>query len=199
MSPFRRSMTCQSNSPIYHPDLCEPTDIQGMPKLLLSACLAGNPVRYDGGSKPQSHHDLELLLSNNQVVAFCPETAGGLGVPREAAEILGGDGEQVLDGLARIVTKSGEDVTDAFVTGARQALEVCQKEQIQVAILTEKSPSCGGNLIYDGSFTRSLRSGAGTTAALLKRHGIRVFNEHQIDEALRQYYALSEKGNEQSK
>ena len=169
-----------------------------MAKLLLSACLAGNRVRYDGGSKLQSHDALQALLASDQVVTFCPETAGGLGVPRAAAEIQGGDGRQVLDGLARIVTGTGDEVTGSFIEGAQQALAVCQQQRIRVAILTEKSPSCGSNMIYDGSFSRNLQAGAGVTAVLLQRHGIRVFNEHQIDEAIDHFQALLAGDDEQS-
>lgn len=164
-----------------------------MAKLLLSACLAGNPVRYDGASKPQHHETLQSLIHSDRVVAYCPEIAGGLGVPREAAEIQGGSGIQVIDGLARVVTNSGQDVTGAFIQGAQQALEICQREKVSVAILTEKSPSCGSSMTYDGSFTRTLRAGSGATAALLQRHGIRVFNEQQIDQAIELFNALAEK------
>ncbi len=167
-----------------------------MTKLLLSACLAGKPVRYDGGSKTQNSLALQSLMTAGRVVAFCPETAGGLPVPRAAAEIEGGSGERVLDGLARIITGSGEDVTDQFVDGARQALAVCQREGIKIAILTEKSPSCGSQHTYDGSFSRTLVQGSGTTAALLQRHGIRVFNEHQIGEAISLFNSLADNQND---
>ena len=153
-------------------------------KLLLSACLAGNPVRYDGASKPGYLDQLQALIDNARVVAFCPEIAGGMPVPRDPAEIEDGDGGQVLEGLGRVVTFNGEDVTEQFIAGAYRALELCQAESISVAILTEKSPSCGSHQTYDGSFSRTLTDGNGVTAALLKRHGIRVFNESQISEAI---------------
>lgn len=155
-----------------------------MNKLLLSACLAGNPVRYDGASKPQYLHQLQGLIESGRAVTFCPEVAGGMSVPRDAAEIQNGNGDRVLKGSSRVITFQGEDVTGQFIEGARQALELCQRESISIAVLTEKSPSCGGRQIYDGSFSRTLIDGTGVTAALLKQHGIRVFNESQISEAI---------------
>ncbi len=167
-----------------------------MNKLLLSACLAGEAVRYDGDSKQQYNDQLQALMAANRVVAFCPETAGGLPVPRDPAEIKGGDGKQVLDKQARVITVNGYDVTGPFLDGAHRALEVCRQESITVAILTEKSPSCGSGLTYDGSFSGSLTTGDGVTAALLKKHGIRVFNQHQINEAISAFETTQESGHD---
>ena len=75
---------------------------QSLPKLLVSACLLGNPVRYDGQSKSLDHAGLEQLLTQGRVIAFCPEVGGGLPVPRAAAEILAGDGSAVIAGTARV-------------------------------------------------------------------------------------------------
>ncbi len=155
-----------------------------MSKLLISACLLGDPVRYDGRAKPLDHAGLAALLEQGRVVAFCPEVAGGLPVPRPAAEIVAGDGAAVIDGEARVRTRDGGDVTDFFLRGARQALQACRLHDIRVAVLTESSPSCGSGQIYDGSFTRSAIDGSGVTAALLRRHGIAVFSQQRLDEAL---------------
>ena len=155
-----------------------------MKKLLVSACLLGDPVRYDGQAKKLQHEALEKLLKQKRVIAFCPEVAGGLGVPRAAAEIRGGDGAAVLAGNARVTTCAGDDVSTQFVEGAQQALDLCRRLGIEVAVLTEFSPSCGSGTIYDGSFTRMHRAGDGVTAALLRAHGIRVFNQHQLTQAL---------------
>jgi uncharacterized protein YbbK (DUF523 family) len=155
-----------------------------MGKLLVSACLLGDPVRYDGLSKVFESTELQELINHNRVIAFCPEVAGGLPVPREAAEIQQGDGVAVIDRLAKVVTIAGEDVTDIFLRGARQALELCQQHQISVAILTESSPSCGSSQIYDGSFSRASLQGVGVTTALLQRHGITVFSQYQINAAI---------------
>ena len=157
-----------------------------MNKILISACLLGDRVRYDGKSKHLKNGLLESLIKNDQVIGYCPEVAGGLSVPRPAAEILGGDGERVLNGSARLRTHSGEDVTEAFILGAQRALALCQRHRIKIAVLTEFSPSCGSQEIYDGSFSRRKSPGAGVTTAMLRQHGIRVFNQFQLEQAIRQ-------------
>ncbi len=145
-------------------------------KLLVSACLLGEPVRYDGKSKPLTSQTLETLQKQNRIIAFCPEVAGGLATPRQPAEIqFAGDS---------VKTVTGEDVTEAFKSGARQALEICQQYDIRVAILTERSPSCGSSQIYDGSFNRCLIEGTGITTQLLRANGVSVFNQYQIEEAV---------------
>jgi len=156
-----------------------------MNKILLSACLLGNPVRYDGQSKTLRHSALEQLLVEDRVIGFCPEVAAGLPVPRAAAEIQAGDGIAVIAKRARVKTQDGTDVSEYFLSGARQALALCRQHDITVAVMTESSPSCGSSRIYDGSFTRSAIPGSGVTAALLGQHGIKVFNQYQLDEALR--------------
>ncbi len=168
-----------------------------MNKLLLSACLAGQPVRYDGASKPQYLEQLQVLIDSGQAVILCPELAGGMAVPRDAAEIQGGNGDQVLNGLTRVITVNGEDVTGQFISGAQKALELCQRESITVAVLTEKSPSCGSQQTYDGSFSRTLNDGHGVTAALLSKYGIKVFNESQIEQAIDCLNAETDINNEQ--
>jgi uncharacterized protein YbbK (DUF523 family) len=156
-----------------------------MKKILVSACLLGNPVRYDGRSKALNNTELDALLDQQRVVSFCPEVAGGLTVPRAAAEIQAGDGHAVIVGQARVRTGDGADVTDYFVSGAQQALALCGEHDITVAVLTESSPSCGSGKIYDGSFSRTAVPGSGVTAALLRQHGIKVFNQHQLEAACR--------------
>ena len=126
-----------------------------MTRILISACLLGDPVRYDGKSKKLQHRKLAALVAQGRVVGFCPEVAGGLPVPRPAAEIQGADGAAVIAGQARIKTDQQTDVTDYFISGAKQALALCQQHGIRIAVLTESSPSCGSKQIYDGSFTRT--------------------------------------------
>lgn len=157
-----------------------------MNKLLVSACLLGDPVRYDGKSKALDNQGLATLIRQERVIGFCPEVSGGLAIPREVAEIQGGDGDAVIEDLARVKTRTGMDVTQAFLRGARQALALCQQHRIRVAILTESSPSCGSAQIYDGSFSRSSIPGVGVTTALLRQHGVKVFSQHQVDAAIRQ-------------
>ena len=151
--------------------------------ILVSACLLGEKVRYNGADSLSTHPILRRWLDERRVVPFCPELAGGLGVPRPAAEIQGGDGTAVVDGAARIVTATGADVTDAFVRGATLAVEAARSRGVRIAILKEGSPSCGSSRIADGSFTGTRVVGHGVTAALLMREGVRVFSEHEIDAA----------------
>jgi uncharacterized protein YbbK (DUF523 family) len=113
-------------------------------------------------------------------VLVCPEVDGGLGTPRPPAEIVGGDGADVLAGRARVVTSGGADVTGAYVAGARRALAVAQESGARAAILKSRSPSCGKGGIYDGSFSRSLRAGDGVTAALLRANGIEVVTDEEV-------------------
>jgi uncharacterized protein YbbK (DUF523 family) len=155
-----------------------------MGRLLVSACLLGDPVRYDGRCKTTANTELHEMVKQNRVIAFCPEVAGGLPVPRDAAEIQQGDGAAVIDKLAIVTTVNSDDVTDCFLRGAQLALNLCRQHRISVAILTETSPSCGSSQIYDGSFSRTSRQGVGVTTALLKKHGIVVFNQHQIGAAI---------------
>ena len=160
------------------------TEATDHPKLLVSACLLGQPVRYDGKSKSIANSVLEQLSNRNLIVAFCPEVAGGLPTPRPAAEITFGDGFSVLDGHSKVETQQGEAFTEQFLKGAKLALDLCLEHCINVAILTELSPSCGSQEIYDGSFNRMKQTGVGVTTALLYRHGIKVFNQYQIADAI---------------
>lgn len=149
--------------------------------LLVSACLLGEKVRYDGGDCRQEGR-LQQWLAEGRVVPFCPEVAGGLPVPRESAEIEQGDAEAVLCGKAKVCRCDGIDVTDAFIDGAERALALCMKHHIETAILKEGSPSCGSTRVNDGSFAKQKIAGAGVTTALLRRHGIAVFSEEQMEE-----------------
>ena len=152
-------------------------------KLLISRCLLGHRVRYDGGASGP-YAQLAQWQAEGRVIALCPEVAGGLPTPRAPAEIPGGQGAQVLDGTAPVMTVEGEDVTAAFVSGARQALALVQQHGIGIAILKANSPSCGNVLTYDGSFSATKVEGQGVTAALLTRAGVQVFSELQLEEAV---------------
>jgi uncharacterized protein YbbK (DUF523 family) len=159
-----------------------------MIQVLVSACLLGEKVRYNGADSLSAHPVLRRWLDEGRVVPFCPELAGGLGVPRPPAEIQGKagrtGGQAVLDGVAHIVTAMGVDVTDAFVRGATLAADAARARGVRVAILKDGSPSCGSSHIADGSFSGTKVAGHGVTAALLERAGVRVFSERQIDQAL---------------
>lgn len=155
-----------------------------MRKILVSACLLGEVVRYDG-TQFATDSQLARWQQQGRLVSVCPEVAGGLPVPRSPAEIVGGDGGQVLAGDAQVIVATREPVTDYFLRGAFKALALCEKHQIQLAILKSRSPSCGNEQCYDGGFNRRLVEGQGVTAALLQQHGIRVFSELQLEEAAR--------------
>jgi uncharacterized protein YbbK (DUF523 family) len=144
-----------------------------MVRILVSACLLGDTVRYNGKDSTAASARLDQWLAEGRVVRFCPEVAGGLGVPRPPAEIVGG----------RLLTQAGRDVTDAFEAGARLALECAVAHGVRVAILKEGSPSCGTHRINDGTFSGRKIEGQGVTAALLERHGIHVFSEEEIEAA----------------
>lgn len=155
-----------------------------LPKVLVSACLLGQPVRYDGRSS--GYPDLlQCWQAEGRVVPLCPEIAGGLPTPRPAAEILGGQGGAVLEAGAQVVTVLGEDVSQAFLAGAHQALALVRRHGIRVAVLKSGSPSCGNRLTYDGSFSGVKVPGEGVTTALLRREGVQVFSELELAEAQR--------------
>ncbi|WP_072349227.1 MULTISPECIES: DUF523 domain-containing protein [unclassified Pseudomonas] len=153
-----------------------------MEKILVSRCLLGHRVRYDGGASGP-FDQLQQWLDEGRIVALCPEVAGGLPTPRAAAEIPGGQGGQVLDGQALVITTDGENVSAQFLSGAHQALALVREHGIRIAVLKANSPSCGNLLTYDGTFSGVKVSGEGVTAALLKRHGVQVFSELELVEA----------------
>lgn len=140
--------------------------------IIISACLAGIPCRYDGGSTPDA--ECMELVETGKAKTACPEVMGGLTCPREPCEIAGGDGYDVLAGRARVINKRGGDVTAEFVAGAKKFLETLQMEGADMVYLKAKSPSCGVGMIYDGTFSGKLKAGDGVLAALLKQNGIIV-------------------------
>src|SRR5438445_3550130 len=156
-----------------------------MIKILISACLLGERVRYHGGDAALSDGILDRWRREGRLVPFCPEVAGGLPVPRPPAEIQGAGGRSVLQATARVVTSGGADVTEAFVAGAQAALHAARREGARIAVLKDGSPSCGSREIHDGAFDGRRKAGAGVTAELLHGAGLRVFNEHELESAQR--------------
>lgn len=142
------------------------------PCILVSACLLGAMCRYDGKSNALAK--LESLREAASLVPFCPEIYGGLATPREPSEIKEG----------KVCSRDGQDVTAQFEKGAYEALRMANLLGCTVAVLKERSPSCGGHQIYDGTFQGKRVEGQGITAALLEKNGIRLFNEEQADECL---------------
>jgi uncharacterized protein YbbK (DUF523 family) len=162
-----------------------------MERILVSACLLGQPVRYDGGS----HGPFERLRNwqaEGRLVPLCPEVAGGLPTPRPPAEIPGGNGAQVLAGRVPVLTIHGRDVTSAFRAGAEAALQLVRQHNIRLAILKARSPSCGNRQNYDGSFSGTLIDGEGVTAAALRQAGVQVFNENELEAAAEVLHSLEQ-------
>ncbi len=154
-------------------------------KILVSSCLLGEDVRYDGNNSsiafnPKFSFSLKELfmdiLCENEIYSFCPEVAGGLGIPRTPAEIVNNEKPFIVK------NEDGLDVTINFLLGAKKALDICKEENIKVALLKANSPSCGNIKIYDGTFSNNLIDGQGLTARLLKDNDIEVFNEEQLKE-----------------
>ncbi len=140
-----------------------------MEKLLVSACLLGISCRYDGKSKPD--HDVISLSEKYKLIPACAEELGGLSTPRIPAEIVG----------ERVLRYDGADVTQEYILGAQRVLDIAIENGCKVAILKSKSPSCGRGVVYDGSFTRTLKTGDGICARLLVENGIKVINEKEMD------------------
>jgi uncharacterized protein YbbK (DUF523 family) len=151
-------------------------------KILVSACLMGHAVRYDGRAKPLAHPALDRWLAEGRLITICPEMSAGMPVPRLPAEIEPGkSAAEVLSGGARVLEINGDDVTAEFRQAAENALALALETGCAYALLIDGSPSCGSGFIYDGSFSGRRRRGEGVTAAVLKAHGIQVFSDRDID------------------
>ena len=147
-----------------------------MIKILVSSCLLGAAVRHDGRDKKSSHPALQRWIDEGRIVSVCPEMLGGLGTPRPPSEI-------VNDGSRRVLSNEGRDVTREFQAGAGAVAEQATEQQVRIAILKASSPSCGSSFIYDGTFSKTSIPGEGITTAALRRIGVRVFSEEEIDAA----------------
>jgi len=155
-----------------------------MNKILFSSCLLGEKVRYDGSSNKIENDIIKKWQDEGRIIKICPEVEGGLPIPRIPAEIIGvNGGTAVLKSTAKVINKNNEDVTENFIKGANIALDLVKKYNIKIAILKSKSPSCGSLEIYDGTFSGNKIKADGVTVALLKKHGVTIFNENQIKEA----------------
>ena len=144
-----------------------------MKNVLISACLFGEKCRYDGGDNLIGNLDKIRNLCN--LIPVCPEVLGGLSTPRNPSEIVG----------ERVISNVGKDVTEEYTKGAEKALKTAIENGCEFALMKAKSPSCGVGKVYDGTFSRNLVDGDGITTKLLKKHGIKVYNETEIDEFLK--------------
>lgn len=138
--------------------------------IIASACLCGFHCRYDGTAA--SHRVLRKLCARGLAVAVCPEELGGLQTPRPPCEIHEG----------RVIDSTGRDVTASFRHGAEETLRIAQEHGATMAVLKERSPSCGSGIIYDGTFSGRRIAGQGVTAALLRANGITVLSEEDLPE-----------------
>lgn len=136
--------------------------------ILVSACLLGEPCRYDG--RDNGLPAVQALVGHFTICPICPEVAGGLPIPRPPAERQG----------QAVRTAAGDDVTAAYRLGAAKALALARDRGIRLAILKAKSPSCGRGQVYDGTFSRRLVPGDGVTSECLETNGIRVFTEKDL-------------------
>ncbi len=137
--------------------------------IIVSACLLGFGCRYDGQSKP-CEHVIELVRLS-AAISICPEQDGGLPTPRAPCEIVGGNGRDVLEGNAKVISETGEDLTAAYLTGAKRALEAARRCRAARAFLKDRSPSCG----YRHIVRRGRPApGIGVCAALLEREGLEI-------------------------
>ncbi len=150
--------------------------------IIVSSCLAGMKVRYNGTNKLDER--IQQLVIEKKAIMACPELLGGFQTPRLPAEIKGGTGEDVLEGRAKVIDQQGNDVTNEYIQGAVQTLKIVQEQGASEVVLKENSPSCGSQFIYDGTFSGSKIPGEGVTAAFLKRHGIRVLSEQEFAKQL---------------
>ena len=143
--------------------------------ILISGCLLGIGCRYDGKKKPLPEETLSLLKDRFNLIPVCPEQLGGLPTPRIPSERQDD----------KFIMADGTDVTENYRCGAEETLYIAKLFDCNMALLKEKSPSCGCGLIYDGSFSRTLTKGDGMTAEVLKKNGIEVFGESRIEELLK--------------
>lgn len=139
-----------------------------MMKILVSACLLGENCKYNGTNN--KNENVIALEKKHTLIPICPECFAGLPIPRVPSEIKDG----------KVFSKDGEDLTEAFNDGAEKALYIAEEAGCRIAVLKERSPSCGFGKIYDGSFSGKLINGNGITAHLLYEHGITVLGESQV-------------------
>jgi uncharacterized protein YbbK (DUF523 family) len=139
-----------------------------------SACLLGLNCRWDGTSSLRK----KLLLYLPHIIPFCPEQMGGLTTPREPAQIINGNGIDVINGRAKVLDASRKNVTQEFIRGALEVMNLVKQYNITEIILKERSPSCAVHAIYRGNY---IVSGMGVTCALFLREGFKVLSDEEIE------------------
>ncbi|WP_368251312.1 DUF523 domain-containing protein [Enterococcus sp. 2201sp1_2201st1_B8_2201SCRN_220225] len=146
----------------------------------ISACLGGIFCRYDGGT--QTVNQFLTWVNEGKALLICPEVLGGLPTPRTPAEIQNGDGFDVWQNTATVLTQDGVDVTENYKQGAMKAYEAMKELGITSVILKERSPSCGSQMIYDGSFSGIKQAGVGVATAYFIQQGLKVYSEENWQE-----------------
>ena len=141
-------------------------------KVLISACLLGDNVKYSGGNNLTPELVTLLEKYNVKIVKICPECFAGLTIPRVPSEIR----------EDKVFSKDGRDITEEFLSGAEKTYQVAKRKQVDFAILKERSPSCGSSYIYDGSFSGNVIQGQGLTAKKLSKENIIIFSEENLEE-----------------
>ena len=151
-----------------------------MKKVLISGCLYGDLVRYDG--MPVDYKDPLFLKwkEEGRLISFCPEVFGGLLVPRSDCQRRGD----------KVFNRLGEDVTEEFIKGSKEAVRIAKENNIAFAIMKERSPTCGSSIIYDGTFSGNRIPGEGVAVEMLREQGFLVFNEDSLLEAEKVLEAL---------
>ena len=144
--------------------------MKAKPRALASACLLGVRCRYDGNG--QRCPGIEALMDRLELIPVCPEQLGGLPTPRTPSERRG----------SRVIARDGADVTEAFARGAEEVCRLAEMYGARLAILKQRSPSCGSGVIYDGSFSGRTVAGSGVTAARLRDMGVEVYSEDDLDD-----------------
>lgn len=140
-------------------------------KILVSACLLGRNCKYNGGNN--YHPGVAEFVRGHQVIEICPEMLAGLGTPRTPIEIVNG----------RLLDRSGHSADEAVRAAVRRILDEIPAEEIDCAILQSRSPTCGVNQVYDGSFSGRLISGSGVFAQALREAGLPVIDAEEIESA----------------
>lgn len=148
--------------------------------IIVSACLLGLNTKYNG--KTNAHALIQKYGAMGKFIPVCPEQLGGLPTPREPVEIINGTGQEVLLGRCSVQGEQGEVVTRQFIKGANEVLKIAEMVNVTAGILKERSPSCGVNCIYNGSFSHETLLGQGVTAALLREHNIPLYSEEELTE-----------------
>ena len=138
-------------------------------KILVSACLLGKNCKYNGGNNYNAA--VVEFVKDKEVLAVCPEMMAGMGCPRTPIEIV--------DGV--LMDREGNNVDASMRKAVAQALELIRKEEIQCAVLQSRSPTCGVNQVYDGSFSGKLIEGSGVLAQALKAAGYQVIDAEDVE------------------